>query len=54
VVLVPSVHGTVSAVPRIRVPARWSSVLLRAKIDEVGDEVVGAEDRRRQSYARHD
>jgi hypothetical protein len=48
------VHETVLAVPRIRVPARFTCALLWAKIEEVGDKVVGAEDLRRQSYAQHE
>jgi len=50
----PSGHVTVLAVLQIRVPARWTSASSGGKIEGVGDEVVGAEDRRRQSYAQHD
>jgi hypothetical protein len=50
----PSRHVTVLAVLQIRVPARWTSASFGGKIEGVGDEVVGAEDRRRESYAQHD
>jgi hypothetical protein len=50
----PSGHGTVLAVLQIRVPARWTSASFGGKIEGVGDEVVGAEGRRRQSYAQHE